>query len=143
MAQKRNNLILAIAVFAISIMVFLPVIFLTRTIEGKDVYVKLEVSSISGFDLNSSSLTFGAIMPGNSVSRNLIVENSYDFPVKISISASGEIEPFLRFEKITLIKIGEKKKIGITASIPDNAEYGKYEGMIKVKIKREYSKRQK
>ena len=135
--KKRNRIILAIAVFAVSIMVFFSVIFLNRTIEEREFYAKLEVSNISGFDLNSSALTFGLIMPGNSASRNLIIENNYGFPIMLVVSAIGKIERFLMFEKIARVNTGERKVIGISAVIPDKTKYDVYEGKVIIRIKKD------
>jgi hypothetical protein len=131
---KRNNIyiFLALAVFLLSFINFYIVLdrnYLS-VLEVQKVETSLIVGDRGGFDLNSSALTLGMIIPGGSSTRNLIVENKYDFDIRIYLTGEGEIQRFLVFDKNIFLEKGETRQIPVSGVIPRGTQYGNYTGKI-------------
>ena len=85
-----------------------------------------------GFDLNSSALTFGKIIPYGDSTRNVIFQNNYEFPIIVEIESEGEIKKLISFEKEFNFEINETKKIPFFIKAESTENF--YEGIIKFKI---------
>ena len=57
-------------------------------------YTTLTVGNHTGFDLNKTVLSFGTITNGTSSSRNITINNNYDFPVRFEFDVQGNISKF-------------------------------------------------
>lgn len=136
--QKSRIYLLAILLFITSLSIFLFTFYLKSSIilEKKEIAAALSVNQIASFNLNKTALTFGTIPPGSSASRNLTLENNYNFPIKFDFRAKGNIKEFLVFDKVIYLEKGEKKSIRISTIIPNNQDYGNYSGKILVTIKK-------
>lgn len=136
MLNKKNKFYLYISILIITA-IFLEVLVNSRiTLERKEIITTLKVGEVASFDLNQTALTFGTLYPGLSSSRNLTIENSYDFPIIFEFKANGKIKKFLTFDEIIFLDSGEKKSISIRAKIPEGENYGNYSGKIIVNIKK-------
>lgn len=123
---------LIIGLFIASLIIFLSVLYLNFIIvlEKKEIITTVIVGDKSGFDLNKTALTFGMITPGSSSQRNLVIENNYNFPVKVELRVGGDIKRFLVFKKIIYLDVGEKKTIGINAIASIDEKSGDYYGKM-------------
>jgi hypothetical protein len=68
------------------IVLSLFVIFFLVQISSRDIRVyslSFEISNTSGFDLNSSALTFGKIIPGSSATRYVSIENDNSYRIYV------------------------------------------------------------
>lgn len=134
--RKDSYLLLAVALLVVSLAVFLVSFFAEKNIlNEREINVKLIVANETGIDLNKENISF-MLVPGTSQSRNLIIENNYNFPIKIFFQTYGNISRFLSFEN-SIILPGEKKKIGVIASVLLNETYGEYNGKIIAIIKKD------
>lgn len=138
--KKKTKNKLIILMFVISLIIFLLILYLNSLmiLEKKEIITTLMIGNKTGFDLNTTALTFGRITFGSSAQRNLIIKNQYDFPIKVEFSVKGDIKKFLVFEKIVPIEVGEEKTISITAINPIDTEYGNYSGKMIVIIKKNF-----
>ena len=132
---------LAYVLFVISLVIFLFSIIsffvYNKALDSYDFYTNVNVTlERGGFDLNNTALTFGMVALKGSSTRDLVLNNSYSFPVIISLEAEGEIEQFLSFQKFTIVEPNEEISIPISIIIPGNTVLGMYEGNIKAEIKR-------
>ena len=144
--MKRENkptgnhyvlLTLSVFVLLISMLSVVFLIWVSRNAPSEVISVPISVSVASGsaFDLNSTSLTFGRIMPGNSVLRTISVNNRYDFPVVALFSTEGkDVGSFFYFIDKELISSKSTANISVSAIIPINASYGNYSGSFIIKI---------
>lgn len=106
-------------------------------IDKKEIYTSVIFSDHSGFDLNSSSLTFGMILPGDSSLRSIVIKNDFNSDGKVSIGVQGGIKDFLTVsENDFILKPGEEKEINFTVFAPDENLQRKYDGKIIIKLKR-------
>ncbi|MBI2124367.1 hypothetical protein HYT92_01110 [Candidatus Pacearchaeota archaeon] len=139
-AGKENKRLfyLAVLLLAISAAALLSSIFLniSPVLDAKEIYASMSVSGITGLNVDNTALTFGNIMPGTSASRNLIFTNQYGFPVRLEISAEGDISGFLSFERYAYVGADETKEIGINAVAPAGERYADYSGKIIVVVKK-------
>lgn len=130
--RKENNLLfLSVLIFIVILIIFMFALKLTFFyIDKREFYTSLEISDKTGFDVNSSALIFGEVMPGSSSTKNLILTNNYNFPIKIETKVEGDIKRFLNFDKIIFADINETKKISISASVPFDDERKNYSGKV-------------
>ena len=75
---------LTIFLLAVSLIIFLSVICINSKIvlKKEEIIATLMVGDKAGFDTNNAALTFGMITTGSNSNRNLVIENSYNFPIK-------------------------------------------------------------
>jgi hypothetical protein len=127
--------------FGISFLIFLAALAVfvlqNRVLEEEDFYASVEISeSGAGFDVNDSALTFGKISKfGGSSTRNVVFENGYGFPVRVGVSAEGNIAGILDFEKSVFFNSTESGEIPITALGFESVGDGFYEGIVKLSVK--------
>ncbi|MBM3231915.1 hypothetical protein FJZ21_00855 [Candidatus Pacearchaeota archaeon] len=90
---------------------------------------------VAGFDVNTSSITFGSIVPGGTSTRSLIVNNSYPFPIKVEPKVDGSIRRILSFDQ-TIIEPYQTSKVYLTVSADSIDLLGNYTGNIIIKLVR-------
>jgi hypothetical protein len=139
--KSENNKKMHAAVFILVILIIISIInihFNSGIIEKKKFYAKIIVSGeYYGIDLNSSALTFGAVMPGGSASRNIVIENKYSCDIKIETYATGNIKDFIIVsENNFVLGKDEAKTVSFIVGVPKDAAFGTYDGEIYIVIKR-------
>ncbi len=107
--------------------------FSDRGIYEESFYASVNVTDISGFDLNGTALTFGNIQLDGSSTRNIIFENKNSFPVEVLINVEGDIEQLMHFENKIKAEAGERKKISFSV-IAFNVSERFYSGNVTFKI---------
>jgi hypothetical protein len=141
MAKKRDNpsLILVILIFLVSLFVFFAFLFFNSFLflEKKEIVTTLTIGDTPGFDLNQTILSFGAVSKGTIISRNLILENNYNFPIKVELSAEGNIKRYIAFEKVVYLKEFEVKIIPISTVQVSDENFGNYSGKIILVLKKD------
>ena len=125
---------IALSVFCLS--VFLLFISLTgyflrsELLQSQTFYTNVNVTDTLGFDVNRTALTFGNIIRGGSSTRNIKIDNYYDFPVVVHVSADGNMKELLNFEEELYLEQGETKSVPFSVYVDDNASEGVYSGNI-------------
>lgn len=132
---ERRNLVILVLILVIILLLNVYFLLSYKVIEIREIYSSVIVSDKAGFDLNSTAMTFGGVMLGGSSTRTLVLENPYKFKISVYAYGEGEISRFI-IPVNAIINAGETKKIGISASVPADASFGKYEGKIILRIKR-------
>ena len=129
---------LTIFLLILSLVMFLSVLYINSKIvlKKEEIIATLMVGDKAGFDTNNTALTFGMITSGSSSSRNLIIENTYNFPIKCEFSVEGDIRRFLVFDEVVYLDIGEEKTVSIGTITATNESYGNYSGKMIVATKR-------
>ena len=135
--QKRDKIWLPLAILILIILIsIVNLSFNSGVLEKKIIPAKVIVGNIYGFDLNSSALTFGMLVPGGSSSRSLNLENKYNKEIKVNIYSEGDIKKFILVsENNFILKENEAKSISFTVSAPLDAHFGTYEGKVYIVIK--------
>jgi len=127
-SKKINYLIIAVI---LALALFSIWTFRLRPVETRELMVNFSVGATPGITVDTDKLYFGRIIPGGAVVREINIENGYDYPLKLKISASPNVREYLSIDQEYIIKPGEKAKIPINIVIPENTPYGDYEGKIR------------
>ncbi|MFH1637745.1 MAG: hypothetical protein ABIB71_04955 [Candidatus Woesearchaeota archaeon] len=125
------------AIALILILIFLTVgivsfsSFFYNTLAVKEFKTTLIVGDHFGFDVGTEVLAMGMVKPGSSsTSRKLVLENSYEFPVKVSFVKEGQMKDWLIIEDEVIIPAGSTTDITVAARVPLGTPYGDYEGKL-------------
>jgi len=131
--EKKNKIwYYIIAIILIAILIFLILDFLNNIyLDKKEIYASFTASDKMGFDLNSTALTFGFLNPGNSASREILLENRFEKELNVKIIVKGDISKFLKVsEENFKLMPQESKKIGFNVYAPKDILLKKYEGKV-------------
>ncbi len=134
--EKEKAIVLLLLIIAVSSVItyfaynkFVPAEI--RTIE-----MHLTVGNYTGFDVNTSALIFGTVIPTSSVKRTFNVTNTDDKAHKVFVKVKGSLADWTSFSENRFILAGrESKDIDVIIDVPSDAEYGKYEGMIEILLR--------
>ena len=138
--RKHNSrlffVIISIILLLIIIFFFL---FYFKPLETRVIEVKFSVADHPAFDLDSSKLVFGKVLPGSNAIRNIVLENKYDFPIEVKVLASKNIVQFLQADSSFVIEAFNTSKFPVNLRIPNNAVFGDYSGKILFEIRKKHS----
>mgnify|MGYP001607344352 CR=1 FL=1 len=103
-----------------------------------DMTVKVQ-QGVTGFDLNTSVVTFGKLKPGQQMDRYFEVNNTGTRPVTVYVRTSGQLASWVRVNPRVFDVTPEQKTGKFTASIviPSNADVGNYTGKLLVLVMRQ------
>jgi hypothetical protein len=138
--EKRNlkNKLLIFLIIVLALILLVNIYSFSKLkdlVEIREINSKVIVSDKIGIDLNESNLNFGAVAPGGSSSRHITLVNNYNFSINAFIYGKGDLEDFvIPLEKS--FDAGEEKKIRINVFVPDDKDFGEYNGKVVVKIKK-------
>jgi len=94
--------------------------------------MKAKVGKVVGLDTNTSAVSFGIIQKGGSAKRPLILRNTNTKPVKVRITKTGTLAPWVYLsENNFVLKPNESKELTATAIPPLMATEGPYYGQFK------------
>lgn len=133
---KRGLINYILFVLILILFIYSIWLFASRPLKTEIVNVKFEVGDNLGFSVNTDSLDFGRLVPGSSNSRNLDIENTYNFPVNLKIYAGKNIKDFLIVEQGIKIDSKDKTKVSVTLEVPEDMAYGNYSGKIKFEFRK-------
>ncbi len=88
---------------------------------------------LAGFDLNSSSITFGSIALGGSSTRNILINNSYPFSVRVKPYVEGDISKIINYSYLE-VEPYQSSKFQLTISADSIDQLGNYTGNISIKL---------
>jgi len=104
-------------------------------VEVREIDASIIVSDKIGFDVSKESLTFGEVLIGSSSSRQMSIENNFKFPIRIYVYGKGVMKKFI-VNSVIKIDEGKSKDVKVTAVIPKNTNFGRYEGKVVFEIRR-------
>jgi len=129
------SLVILIIAFTAFFAALIRVIDYFTIIEQKKIYASLTVDDHYGFNLNPPNLTFGMLMPGSSAKRDLIIENKYNFSIRVKIIPKQDMEKFIEIQEQVIPK-NKTEKITILAYVPADTLYGNYSGEVVVIVRK-------
>jgi hypothetical protein len=142
LSKKNENTVITI-LFVLIVMISLFIIslsiysYITAPLEVKSYTTTFIVGENPGIDLNDTIITFGKVPRDGEAEKNLIIENTYNFPIEIKIFASKEIADYLYFEEEKLmVNPNSNIEFKLKLKIPADMEFGNYSGTILAKIYR-------
>ena len=120
--------------FFVFLISFIGFIYSREPIQTTTFFASLNVSDRVGFDVDDSALIFGSVIRGGGSSRNINIDNNFQFPVVAVISAEGDIAPLLHFDN--LVEIGENEfgELSFNVIAPSDINDGFYSGNVTIEI---------
>ncbi len=129
-------LLIIVMVFLIFFLYFQIADYFSIT-EKKEIYARVIVGGQYGFDINGTALIFGVVLPGAGATKEIFLDNKYGRDVKVKIFVKGDIKKFIRVsENDFVLEKDENRKITFFVTIPKDAGYRVYEGMVVIIIKK-------
>jgi hypothetical protein len=120
---------LAVIILAFSVYYLIP----TDTMEMD---MSVTISNHIGFDVNTSAITFGTLMPDSFASRDVTVLNPDNYGKIAHFTAEGNITRLVTLPPDTPITANGNLTVNIRASAPSDAEKGYYEGKLIISLRR-------
>ncbi len=131
--QRKNKILLSSLIIVGVVFVFMNSLVLSKEV----ISTEFVLGENMGFDLSPGKLNFGQIVPGNSASREITIENNFDKKIKISIKSSGEISKnIIVSENNFILNPSESKNITFSAYTDGLTEFRSYNGKIIIISKR-------
>jgi len=129
MERKNKFLITLASIIIIGIFVLIN----NMPLNKETIPSKFVAGENPGFDLTPGRLNFGKIIPGSSGSRNILVENELDKPIKIVIKSSGDISGYMIVSKNNFIlQPNESENLVFSVFLKEDTKYGEYNGQIEI-----------
>lgn len=99
----------------------------------------VEVDNKIGFNLDSDAIHFGTVPAGNKITRYMSINHSRGKPIRIGLKAFGEMGKWLDYSDNGFVLEKNKKRIiTLTLYVPEDASVSKYNGKLRVYIKRKF-----
>lgn len=132
MENAKNKLIYLL--FFLAIVCFLVFLYVNSKgpVAMKKYEVTFEVTNSVGFNINGTALTYGRVIPGSESSKEINAYNAYDFPVKVGITMSDDLDGLIYIKDEVILEPSEGKSFLVFLNIPLNFTQGNYSGDIAV-----------
>ena len=128
---------ISVIIISISVLIFSYMNQKNRPVFVKeyDVYFRVEQGR-AGFDINNTILTFGIIPAGGGGTRQIDVENKFDFPVNARFYISESLANYSDFPNEIILERGGKETIKVNMNVPKDAEEKNYTGKFRMEFYR-------
>ena len=131
--EKKYKKILLVLFFLSALCTYIILNFLSEQ-KIVDYKMQLIVGNHIGFDLNTSVITFGMVIPSGNAVRHLDLKNG-EQKNKFQILAFGDLADWIKLsENDFVLQPYEKRTLNITAQVPEHANFGNYTGTLRVII---------
>lgn len=100
-------------------------------LQSKEIRVTFAVGDKFGIIINKTDLDFGILIQDSSVSKEIVLQNQYDFPVRVEVAIDPAFENYLFGRTNILLQPDEEYVYNIGLIIPRDAEKREYEGFIR------------
>lgn len=137
-SQKENNrIIIGLIIIWLILIAYLVFYFLSSIpLSLEKVKVSFAVTDKIGLDLNRTALTFGNVLPGETLKRFLVINNKYSFPIRATVYPSDNLKGILIFQPDYSIVKNQSVNVGLTLAIPTSYPLGNYTGELIISIQR-------
>lgn len=133
----KNVVILSLFISLIVLVMSISVYFyyITPLSEYSYPTTAFVTQDVAGFDINTTAITFGSIVPGGTSTRSIVVNNSYSFPIKVQPEIEGSIEQIISYKPLV---VGPNQSLKLEFTIyAESIEFlGNYTGNISIKLMR-------
>lgn len=127
--MKNKSLITIVVLFLF--LLFISLIFYRYYyFQGSQtIIMQFEVSEKLAFNTDTDALYFGKGMPGTQTKRDLLVNNTFEYPINVLIKIEGDISQFASVSKNDFImQAGENTVVTYYIKSKPETEYGNYSG---------------
>jgi len=102
-----------------------------------EIDMDMTVADKIGINADTDALHFGRCFPGAESRRRIFISNKNDFPVVVNLRTEGSLAKWVSVEETEFIlNPYQNNSIDFVASPPQNAEFGTYEGISIVTVKK-------
>lgn len=138
MAKRKSKtavyLLLVITLCLIAVSLFL-IFGKDKPLEVKEFDVVFGVKENGvGLDVNTSVLTFGYVSRGFSMTRNVYIEDGYNFPLRVDVLLSKNLMELIKVDTGFVVQPGENVTIPVRLEILDDFPTGNYTGKIRFEM---------
>jgi len=133
--MKKNQVIMIILITILFCVGLVSLYFtFSKVAASKSYTMHVTVSDTVGFnlDVTDTDIFFGKVSQGGSVSKTINITNTYYTPLKTMYKKSGDLAGFVTVPESTTLNPGETYSAVITLNVPDNAEYGDFDGKFRI-----------
>jgi len=137
--RENRKIIFLLVIFLLLVSVAIIIKFYPQVIpfDQKEIMMYLTVGNYTGIDLNVSALAFGTVVKSSTVKREIAIANSGNNTIRASLSVSGDLSGWTKLsENNFAILSNQNKNITISITVPEDAEFGKYSGRLKISFTR-------
>ena len=136
MDRKQAIMILLIICFLTIGIASFVYLFLT-TLEVREIEMDLKViPDRFGVTVDTDKIWFGGLKPGTSSNRIIIINNEFEFPIKVIFTPSGDLAEIVSIESRIYIDPGMNQQVRIAANVPPDMPMGNYTGILTVVFKK-------
>lgn len=137
MRRPSSFLVLPIAFFCLLIVFVSFFIIFSRPFDVRTLDVRFIVGDSVGLEINTSSLTFGRVVPDTVSSRVVFIDNPYDFPVGVTIFIDPSLSKYLTTAEPSFsIEPASRYNASFTLFVPSGTTFGSYGGSLRFEFKR-------
>lgn len=131
--KKEKAIIIIILVIIVASALSYTFYNQVRPNDVKVIDMRLNVGNYTGFDVNTSLLIFGTVVPGGSAKRTINIENIAEEEQKVEIVAEGELADWSYLSKNHFnLQTYEITSVDVTLYVPENATFGNYKGTLEI-----------
>jgi uncharacterized membrane protein len=121
------------------VLALLYLVVSSQIVGKKEFSTHLKIGERLGFNVETDWIDFGGARPGDEITKQITIANSFPERVRVNIFIEGPIKPFVYPETDGfLLEPGEMKSIELRAIIPREVILGDYNGTIRVVYFRAY-----
>lgn len=124
-------IVLVFAFITFSLVLYKPIV------EVKKLEVTYTITDKAGFDLNSTVLSFGNLLPGSKGTRTVNLASEFTYPVYVTYTPDDSLKDILIFND-TVHKVDSMGNLSLSFTLLTPRDYplGNYTGFIVVKIRK-------
>ena len=105
--------------------------------ETKTFDMYLNVSTYTGFNIDTSAIWFGTVPRSGTSSRTITLKNADDWPRRVDIRATGQLFGWVGVDSNGFVLgPGQEKNLTVYVVVPDDASYGNYTGKLEIAFRR-------
>ncbi len=134
-SEKMNK----VKVLATFLVPFLAIMLVWNVIapEWREIPASISVDNTTiGFDVNTTSLTFGRVFMTGTSQREMLISNMDDYDKVARFTVEGDIAKFVTVPPEMIARANANTSVGMTAIVPFGTPLGNYTGKVVVFLRR-------
>lgn len=127
--KDKIKVIIIVSMISVAFTMVIYKIFHQENIQSIDIEYNITYSKKIGYNVDSSSLNFGILMPGTSAEKVLKIKSDYDSFINLSVENVLYVKPESNY---IIVNKDIPYNLRVFAVIPENASEGHYKGSLNV-----------
>jgi hypothetical protein len=133
--MEKTKKIIILIVLIMSIIILLGVLYIffkQPPVKYKELDVRFNIGNYTGFDVNNSGLYFGTLMPSQTGTRFILLQNDDDIPARFTIIYEGNNTEWVIFGRSIVVNPYDNYTLNFSLKVPSDALIGNYSGKVKI-----------